>query len=679
MDRLAAGLRRSPELIPGGLATIVFVALAASEGGFAPTTWYPAALFVLGLLAVCAVGLRYGMRLRLSDALRVALIALIAFTAWSFLSMTWADVPATAWDGANRTLLYLLVFALFVVQPWRASTGALLLAAHSVAIAVLAFVTLGDLASSDDPLLGLIHGRLVEPTGYQNATAALLLASFFPALLLASRREIPWWARGVLLAAAGVLLEVAILPQSRGSVVALPIVALLFVALAPGRARLLLVGAPVGVAALFAHQPLFDLYSVVVDGGDVTGAFDDAYRVVVLSAIGLLVFGTALGLVERSVTPPAKLGTYAARASGLTAGVAAVVAVVVALNATGNPITWADERWEDFKSGDPGQIGEDTRFGGTLGSNRYDFWRVAMDRFGDDPLIGIGVEQFEVDYVRERESDEEPSNPHSLEVRIVSQTGIVGSLLFAGFLVAGVAGALRARRRGGDSLAGAVAAAGLTSFAYWFVHGSGDWFWEFPGLSAPVFAWLAISGALDPGESGEDEGATARRRTPFAIGGAILAAVVAVSLLLPWAAARDVEIAAEHWPADPDAAFERLDRARGLNPLSDEADSVAGTIAIRLDDPERAEAAFLSAADRNAHSWYTQLMLGTLQATGGDRRVAIGHLQAALALTPQDPLVQDALRRAREGRPLTAQAIDRALILRVCSRVGRTAATQDCE
>ena len=71
---------------------------------------------MLALLAI-AVGV-LGLRpAAISAPVKVALAALAAYTALSFLSILWADVPGDAWEGANRTLLYLLVFALFACWP----------------------------------------------------------------------------------------------------------------------------------------------------------------------------------------------------------------------------------------------------------------------------------------------------------------------------------------------------------------------------------------------------------------------------------------------------------------------------------------------------------------------------------------------------------------------------------
>src|SRR5919106_1601689 len=53
-----------------------------------------------------------------------ALVLFAAYTAWTYLSITWASQQGPAWDGANRTAMYLTVFALFAL--WRFdSRGAL--------------------------------------------------------------------------------------------------------------------------------------------------------------------------------------------------------------------------------------------------------------------------------------------------------------------------------------------------------------------------------------------------------------------------------------------------------------------------------------------------------------------------------------------------------------------------
>src|SRR5436190_4940012 len=116
VSRLATSLRRAPATITALAALAIFVAWATDQGGYPVTHWAPGALAIAGLLALTLAAV--GVRAReLPLAVQIALGCLVAYTALSFLSILWADDPGEAWEGANRTLLYLLVFALFAL--WR--------------------------------------------------------------------------------------------------------------------------------------------------------------------------------------------------------------------------------------------------------------------------------------------------------------------------------------------------------------------------------------------------------------------------------------------------------------------------------------------------------------------------------------------------------------------------------
>ena len=110
--RLIAPLREAPATVPALGALALMVVWASDQAGYPLTHWAPGGLIVLALLAVAllAVHLRWA---EIPLAVRIALGCLAAYTALSFLSILWAGVPGDAWEGANRTLLYLLVFALF--------------------------------------------------------------------------------------------------------------------------------------------------------------------------------------------------------------------------------------------------------------------------------------------------------------------------------------------------------------------------------------------------------------------------------------------------------------------------------------------------------------------------------------------------------------------------------------
>ena len=149
---------------------MLFCVWSASGGGFEETTWYPGALLVLALLGLGLVMTRGSRR---PHPLALAALALLGcFVVWSFASIGWAEVKGDAWDGANRSLLYLTVFALFALPAWRPASAAIVLGAFALGVAVLGGATLIQIASASEPALAFLKGALIDPTGYHNSTAA---------------------------------------------------------------------------------------------------------------------------------------------------------------------------------------------------------------------------------------------------------------------------------------------------------------------------------------------------------------------------------------------------------------------------------------------------------------------------------------------------------------------------
>ena len=136
-SRLTASLREAPATVPALAALALFVVWAGDQAGYPLTHWAPGALIVLVLLAIAAGVVRLRPR-EVPVPVLVALAALAGYTALSYLSILWAAVPGDAWEGANRTLLYLLVFALFACWRQRGPSAALLVCAWTLALIVLA-------------------------------------------------------------------------------------------------------------------------------------------------------------------------------------------------------------------------------------------------------------------------------------------------------------------------------------------------------------------------------------------------------------------------------------------------------------------------------------------------------------------------------------------------------------
>ncbi len=676
-------LRDSAEVIPGLLATATLLVLALEGGGFSPEAWYPAGLFMLGLLVLAAVVYRGLGRLSTVSALALALFA--AFVAWSFLSIFWADQRAIAWDGANRSLFYLLVFALFLVLPWRSRSAAAILVAYVVGLACVGVCVLAATAWSSDPSLALIGARFAEPTDYANGAAALFLGGFWPATALASRREAPWLLRGLLLGCAGVLMQLALLPQSRGAFIVFPFAAVAYVLLIPGRPRALLPLILVLGATALAAPPILDVFTVADSGADPGDALSAALDAVLISFVGLFAVGAALAALDRRVEISEKASRVLERSVTAGLGACAAVAVAVALLAVGNPADWADDRWQDFKGGYDSSGFGSSRFTGDLGSNRYDFWRVSVgEQFASAPVAGQGADNFAVPYLRERTSPEEPLYPHSLPLRVLAGTGLIGGLLFLGALGAACVAAARARFGVADAPRAVLSGVALVGFTYWVLHSAGDWLWSLPAVTAPIFAWLGVAASLGrPSPVGPAWGSAGtgqigfRRRLALVAGGCAVA-LTAVTFLLPLASARDVSAAARISTADPEAALDRLDRARGLNFLSAQPDLRAGVIATAIDDPVLARRAFTRALEREPSNWYATLQLATLDLQEGQASSGQRLLELARELNPRDPLIRLAVQRARSGSPLTLQQINQRLLRRLCAVVGRTSETRFC-
>jgi hypothetical protein len=687
ISRLLSRLASFPELVPGIAAAAVFIVWAVADGGALATDSYPGGVFLLGLLAAVA----YGYRTRLPEIPRLSLMAiglLAGFTLWNFLSIAWADDQGAAWDGANRCLLYLSVFTLFSIPRWGAGAAATLLGLYVLGLAAVAAITLLSAAASANPLEFLVAGRFSEPAGYHNANTALLTVGIFPAIFLASRREVPWVARGLMLASAGVLFQGALLPQSRGWLIAAPVGLVAYLLFVPRPARSLIVLAPLAIVAALSAGPMIDVYDAGDDVPRLMAALDSARDAIMLAAGALFVIGAAIGFAATRVELSERTIRAGSRIVLALAGIAALAGAIVAISVIGNPVSWAGDRFDDVTSGELEEDFEGSRLGQPLGSNRWDFWRVAVDQFEDSPLTGVGAENFAQDYVRDRDSEEEPTHPHSLPLRTLGQTGVIGTALFAGFLIASLIAVGKVRPRSADTLARGVAGLVAAVLCYWLVHSTGDWFWAFPAITAPIFALLGLGTRLGDERATLPDPNRTRRATPVragaarpAIGGAVAAAIgllALVSLLLPWRAEVDVEKAAESWGRNPQGAFDRLDRARKLNFLSSRPDLVEGAIAAQLGDRPRMRSSFDRALERDPRNWYATLELAALDALEGDRRAALAGLARVSELNPDEEATELVRRGTIAGRPVSLEHLQALFLERYCARLGRVPDPEGC-
>jgi tetratricopeptide (TPR) repeat protein len=665
--RAAAIIEQNPGLVPTGLTVGVLLWFAGDEGGFRGTTSMPATLLLAAVLFVCLIGLP---RPRPSRPALVAVLLLTGYALWSLLSVLWAGQEDLAWDAGNRTLLYALVLALCTLWPMRGEAAAALLGAYGLAIAGIALVELLRASSANEAIQYFSEARFAEPVGYANANVALWMLGLFPCAILAGRRGIPAPLRGLFLGSACLLAGAALLGQSRGWLIALPVVGVVAILAVPGRGRTIVSLGAVGLGLLIALGPLLDVYENWHPHQPLGDTYDHALRMLLLASLVLFVLGTAAAMLDRRVELPA---ATARRIS------AAMVAGVIALGCVGaigywavkeSPFTAVSSAWTDFKQGGVGPNERDStsRFSGSVSTYRYDYWRVAWSEFKDAPLLGAGADNFGRAYVQRGESNQTPRFPHSTFLVALEETGLIGFALLFGAFAAAIVAALPALRRPG--LAGAAAGSGVVMFAYWLAHSSVDWLWEFPALSGAALLGLGVAMAAARGLDAQP----ARERPLLASWPAFVGAIACVLaigvLVVPnWLSDKELRRATEIASVNPDGALKDLDRAASLNPLSPLPEKAAGIIEIRRGDSAAAKRHFLEAFDRDPHDSGLFLYLGAIASEAGHQREAIRLAAEARRLAPTDDVAYNFLRRLRDHERLTPRQIDRWIQVDVNYRI----------
>jgi len=278
---------------------------ASDEGGFRPALWYPGALVVVWLLVICSANPMFSLKRREWRTAALAFFALFALL--SFLSIIWATVKGDAWDGANQTLLYFTIYALFSRWSSNVRIASLFVSLYAIGVAIVGFVTIESALHGGHPVSVLLGWRLAAPIGYQNGEAALFLIPLWPVLYLVSRKEVPPLARGLLAATASLLVQIAVLAQSRGSMYSFPVVFLIFVLLTSGRGRALVTALVVLAASAINLSALLGVYRAGDRGDAIAPAMTQARNGMIVVCACLFVLGTLAALLDGACRWPSEL------------------------------------------------------------------------------------------------------------------------------------------------------------------------------------------------------------------------------------------------------------------------------------------------------------------------------------------------------------------------------------
>lgn len=603
------------------------------SGGYFEVTYLPGTMVLLLTLGLLLIGAPWPGKLR-GPAL-VSLLGLIGLAAWTLISAHWSPTPDIAIGDAQRTVAYVVVLVLGIWASLLLGRRMLLtLMPIAVAGALVGIATLIALwTGSDSTNFFDTDATLRFPIGYRNAEAAFFLMAIFPAVVLAISRELDWRIRGALIGTGTLMLELAILAESRGSFFAIVIGVAVLIAVYPDRIRLLGWLAMIVWPALIALPWLLDVFQSDASNTPATIPLlhHACVAMAITSAVGTAVACAAARLGRNLALPP-RVRTGVSR--GLLVCLAAILlaGVVTLARADGGPGGFVSSRVKELTAGSPDLNGRSSRFGIDLRTERGDLWRVALDDYAAHPLDGEGGGGFRFSYLLHRHADPQPEDPHSVLLLMASELGTPGVLLFLAFLGGAVVAVIKARRL--SPSAAALAAGALGMSAYWLVHASVDWFWSYPVITLPVP--FALGAAAAPAFRTE----TVAGPSPVRSGLAVAGAVVALTMVPFFLSARYTDSAIRTWQGNLPRAYDELRRAADLNPWSSRPLETEAFIANENHDRPRALRAVDEGLQRIPHEWILYLLKA--KALGrSDPVAARAALVRAKQLSPTEPEIDD--------------------------------------
>jgi hypothetical protein len=441
--------------------------LAFDSGGFFDRSRTIAGIAAWALVALLAIT---GAPLPRSRAAWATLAGLAGLTAWAAVSLSWAPLLEPARDDVGRLVLYTGVL-LASAMAWRSARDVRavepLLGAGALVVVLygLSGRLLPNLIELDQSATAA--GRLEQPLTYWNGMGVLAALGFTLATRVAGTPSRPLALRAAAAAAAVPFAMAIYLTFSRGAVAAVVVGMAVLLALSPARGQLraaaVTLGAGLAAAVTASLLPAVES----LEGGSPTR--EGAIALAALSVFG----GIAAVLQLRWASGPSRAYELPRRA------VAAAIALAVLIGA---PLAAVALDRGDAETGATASRLDD------LGSNRYDYWDVALGAWADEPLRGSGIAGFRVEWLRGRTIDEPVRDAHSLYLETPAELGLIG-LLLLGLLGVGVAACARAAlRRERELVTGAVA--GVSLYA---VHAAIDWDWELPAVTLPA---LVLAGVL---------------------------------------------------------------------------------------------------------------------------------------------------------------------------------------
>jgi len=444
----------------------------------------------LVLWLLLGLGIACGLlpRSRPSRGQLLFLGALLAYAAWTAVSLMWTSSSERTFEELARSLDYLGLVALLsaVVDrtTWRAAGAGLAFGALFVCVIAVGS-RLAPSVFGHDHIDAVLHvDRMSYPFGYWNAVAAW--GAMCTAIGLAwSSHDASRWRRAAALALVPVAVITTYLTYSRAGVAGIGLAVIAVIALSRSRLTTVahaIVAAGGAALAILAIRGAPQIARATGTHGAATVLAALAFAAAACAAFAILTHATELD--ERRL--PRGLVRVLATAGGL----------VVLLSAGVFGPHLARSAWHSFTRTPVVQstVNPTVRLT-SLSGTRYLVWKSALKAFEAHPVGGLGAGTFGFWWNQHATDAESVLDVHNIWLQNLAELGVPGLLLIIGFAASAIGIAVAVRRRARRATSAGVAAAFSAALLVYLLHASVDWMWESTAVTVLALAGIAIIGA----------------------------------------------------------------------------------------------------------------------------------------------------------------------------------------
>lgn len=619
---------------------LLLLPLALVGGGFGLSDRHVAGLavwlLVVGMLVLGAAG-----RALLARPFYWATGLIGALALLSALSSFWSGSIELSVTEADRVLVYLGVFiATFLIaqtgqRRQRFGEGLVIALIAIAAIAVASRLLPDVIHVAEGPGSG---SRLSYPLGYWNGEGVVFGIGAGLALWL-SRRSLTPFLSWLAVASLPVVLLALYLTYSRGGLLATALACGCLIALSHDRLwylGTLAVGALGALPAVLVVQGHRSIAENLNDD-QIAGQGHEVLAVLLAGSLLAVALFAGLRRMEQRqgrLTDRALAASRNPRLLRLLALGAALLAIAAALAVGGRA-------WDQFSSPDlQPPSNPESHFTELSSSGRNEFWRVAVDSFGEKPVLGSGAGTFRFSWYALRHNSEPNTDAHSLYLQAFSELGLVG-----GFLVLAMIGVLLwtgfAAWRGAQDPRRDLYAALLGACLAFAVCSAIDWFWQIAVMGAVFFmasgVLLATRCAQLARLRATGNGHQDRRGFGLAVVGLAIAWVSMLALVGPLLVNREID-ASNAAAADGNlpSAVSHAENARKIEPWATSPYKQLGLVAELEGNYPAAIDNLDKAIDREDDSWLLYYLRARVEHRAGDAEAARADFAEALRLNPEE-------------------------------------------